>query len=653
MAIENDPAFTAPSAVISAIKQLSGDASFEISLGNDTVQGSATSVGDAFTLNDSGPNFATGKVKVGDTVFNLTDASKAKVIEIAPTQLKMSALTGGIDNLWQSGDLYRTAHVITVGQLIGVPGTDINASQISGSQRETTIAVNPIDAKHIVIAPNHVPGIRLDDPAVPNAGVDDDLDGVVDDNNPSQDSIWVTRNGGQLWTEVKVNGPAGALGGHGDPTLAFSRDGSRMVYVHMVDKTGPHGDHVMASAVFTFDAGGNWVQSGSGVLSLNGNVIADEDGDGVNDDSDKEYMAVGPDPSDLSKDLFVTTWHRGRVIFFSSSSDGLAWSDPVVIGGLDRTTPASPVPLGQVPQQRGTAIDSVPTFGPNGEIFVTWEEYPAAGVGRIMFDASFDGGKTWGAGQDIKVFFDSAESAIADLTAADRTRLDAFAALMVADRQLVATVAGFTDTAGDTQPNQVLSEARALSVFNHLVSKGVLASQLKQVAFGETVSWLADPTANGIADPDNRRVELMLDRIIYTGSMNAFNDPFGAGGLGLDGADTDYEIPAQPERGIWFGLSIDADNSDGPKSGRVYISFVDQSDLDANADAANAFDHHDTDVFVIASDDNGTTWGALSASPDIAIGNAAWQTLNPGVSAGARQRLPRRRRQPVLRLARC
>jgi len=43
----------------------------------------------------------------------------------------------------------------------------------------------------------------------------------------------------------------------------------------------------------------------------------------------------------------------------------------------------------------GTAIDSIPSFGPAGEIYVIWEDYGAGGVSKIMFDVSTDGGVTW------------------------------------------------------------------------------------------------------------------------------------------------------------------------------------------------------------------------------------------------------------------
>src|SRR5262249_54761176 len=155
-------------------------------------------------------------------------------------------------------------------------GGDVNVTKAFGDQRETTIAVNPNDPKNIIVTPNNTPGI-FGDTEVAGNGTDDDGDGLVDEPALSRDSLWVSTDGGLNWTEKVIPLPPGAVGGHGDPTIAFGRDG-RVVYVHQVDKTGPHGDHVMASAV-SFDNGATWNAANVGII---GSVSADEDGDGVN-----------------------------------------------------------------------------------------------------------------------------------------------------------------------------------------------------------------------------------------------------------------------------------------------------------------------------------------------------------------------------------
>jgi hypothetical protein len=60
-------------------------------------------------------------------------------------------------------------------------------------------------------------------------------------------------------------------------------------------------------------------------------------------------------------------------------------------------------------------------------------------------------------------------------------------------------------------------------------------------------------------------------------------------------------IPAQPERGTSVNPMIDVDRSGGPFNGRLYVSYVDDSDATGGVDL---------DVFVRTSIDQGTTWSA-------------------------------------------
>ena len=80
-----------------------------------------------------------------------------------------------------------------------------------------------------------------------------------------------------------------------------------------------------------------------------------------------------------------------------------------------------------------------------------------------------------------------------------------------------------------------------------------------------------------------------------TTNISPFNDPI-SGGL--------YLIPAQPTRGVGAHLSLDVDRSGGPNDGRIYMSIMDQADRDGNAATA----HDNTDVVLLYSSDQGTTW---------------------------------------------
>ena len=70
------------------------------------------------------------------------------------------------------------------------------------------------------------------------------------------------------------------------------------------------------------------------------------------------------------------------------------------------------------------------------------------------------------------------------------------------------SVSGYTDTSGTAVYNQGLSMRRAKAVAAQLVTDGVPASEIQIQAFGET--HLLVPTGPGVREPQNRRVEIIL-----------------------------------------------------------------------------------------------------------------------------------------------
>lgn len=69
-------------------------------------------------------------------------------------------------------------------------------------------------------------------------------------------------------------------------------------------------------------------------------------------------------------------------------------------------------------------------------------------------------------------------------------------------------IAGHTDSDGSTSYNQTLSEQRATSVFNYLVQRGVPASMLTTVGFGESMPVVPNTSASNKAM--NRRIEFTV-----------------------------------------------------------------------------------------------------------------------------------------------
>ena len=69
-------------------------------------------------------------------------------------------------------------------------------------------------------------------------------------------------------------------------------------------------------------------------------------------------------------------------------------------------------------------------------------------------------------------------------------------------------VSGYTDTSGTPTYNMGLSERRAQAVAGQLVADGVPQSEISIHAYGET--HLLVPTGPGVREPQNRRVEIVL-----------------------------------------------------------------------------------------------------------------------------------------------
>jgi hypothetical protein len=88
-----------------------------------TVTGSATSTGTGTALADTAASFIQDAVYAGDVITNDTDGSAAVIASVeTETGLTTTALTGGSDNTWESGDTYTitraAAYQTAVGDLI-------------------------------------------------------------------------------------------------------------------------------------------------------------------------------------------------------------------------------------------------------------------------------------------------------------------------------------------------------------------------------------------------------------------------------------------------------------------------------------------------------------------------------------------------------
>ena len=103
------------------------------------------------------------------------------------------------------------------------------------------------------------------------------------------------------------------------------------------------------------------------------------------------------------------------------------------------------------------------------------------------------------------VFFETGSAALLPESTAE---LDRLAALLTDAAALRIQINGHTDNVGEASANQTLSEARAKSVQDYLVGKGIAPERLKFKGFGETQPMETNDTAEGRAR--NRRTEFVV-----------------------------------------------------------------------------------------------------------------------------------------------
>jgi outer membrane protein OmpA-like peptidoglycan-associated protein len=105
----------------------------------------------------------------------------------------------------------------------------------------------------------------------------------------------------------------------------------------------------------------------------------------------------------------------------------------------------------------------------------------------------------------FQVFFDFDKS---DLTPAAAQVIRQAADEVKAGRATVVTVVGHTDTTGSSPYNQGLSDRRAAAVRRQLIADGVTPDAIDATGVGK--GGLLVPTAEGVREAQNRRVEIVL-----------------------------------------------------------------------------------------------------------------------------------------------
>jgi outer membrane protein OmpA-like peptidoglycan-associated protein len=114
-------------------------------------------------------------------------------------------------------------------------------------------------------------------------------------------------------------------------------------------------------------------------------------------------------------------------------------------------------------------------------------------------------------GEAIKVTFESGilfATNSSTLNSASRSSLDKFATSLLNNPDTDVKIYGHTDSTGSDAINNPLSQRRAESVYNYLLTKGISGSRMEAQGFGSTQPVADNNTAAGRSE--NRRVEVYI-----------------------------------------------------------------------------------------------------------------------------------------------
>ncbi len=224
-------------------------------------------------------------------------------------------------------------------------GNDIRANTVGGSaQNETSMAVNPIDARNWVGTAN-----------------DYGFGGV-------QISWYTTQNAGQTWTTGTFGLEAG-FSFSGDAAVTFDTQGVATIVGMMYDGPG------------SVDRVKTWRSLNGGLTWAAGVTL------GALDGYDKPQIEADLSPTSPNRDHVLVAWNRftggliATVETSVSSNQSLTWSAPQIISNAN-----------------ASAISPDVAWGPNGEAYVVWADRQ---LFDVQFDRSLNNGVTWGL--DIKI----------------------------------------------------------------------------------------------------------------------------------------------------------------------------------------------------------------------------------------------------------
>ena len=230
-------------------------------------------------------------------------------------------------------------------------GSNIDVSNECGPQSETFITLNPSKPKSLAAGSNEI--FRL-----PMRG-------------------YFSSNGGANWggIDLPLPPPKGANGVDfgSDPTLAFDTRNNLFygyIVVYFGNGAGVNGSEM---AVARSTDGGKTYPSAT-FFSFEG---------GNNHFNDKPMITADTNINSPFRDNVYIAWDAAGG---GSIGGGIRVGSSTDHGGTFTVTRADD------PSGPGRSIAASPAVGPNGELYVAWNDYSA---NVIAFNRSFDGGKTW------------------------------------------------------------------------------------------------------------------------------------------------------------------------------------------------------------------------------------------------------------------
>jgi len=230
-------------------------------------------------------------------------------------------------------------------------GSNVDVSNECGPQSETFITLNPSRPKVLAAGSNEI--FRL-----PMRG-------------------YFSSNGGTSWGGVDLPLPP-PIGANGidfgsDPTLAFDTSGNLFYGYIVVYFSNGSGINGTGMAVARSTDGGKTYPSVS-FFSFDG---------GENHFNDKPMITTDTNLSSPFRDKVYIAW---------DAASGGSIGGGIRVGSSTDHGATFTVTRADDPSGPGRSIGTSPSVGPNGELYVAWNDYRA---NVIAFNRSFDGGMTW------------------------------------------------------------------------------------------------------------------------------------------------------------------------------------------------------------------------------------------------------------------